>query len=193
MTSTGTSPLTTYYTATTLDGYIADEHDSLDWLLTQPQEAGGPMSYDDFVKDIGALCMGATTYEWILRHQARTGQPWAYDVPSFVFTHRSFEVMAGVDVRFVSGAVGPVHEAMVAAAGSRDLWVVGGGDLAGQFADAGLLDEVWVQYAPVTLGAGAPLLPRQVELRLEDVVRNRDFACARYTVLRPDGPAPGPA
>ena len=69
------------------------------------------------------------------------------------------------------------------------VWVVGGGDLAGQFADAGLLDELWVQYAPVTLGAGAPLLPRHVELRLEDVVRNRDFACARYTVLH--GPPVG--
>ena len=56
----------------------------------------------------------------------------------------------------------------------------GGGDLA----DAGLLDELWVQYAPVTLGAGSPLLPRHVELRLEDVLRNREFACVRYTVLR---------
>jgi len=41
-----------------------------------------------------------------------------------------------------------------------------------------------VQYAPVTLGSGAPLLPRRLELRLEEVVRNRDFACARYTVVR---------
>jgi dihydrofolate reductase len=62
---------------------------------------------------------------------------------------------------------------------------VGGGDLVGQFADAGLLDEVLVTIAPVTLGAGAPLLPRRVELRLEEVARNGDFACARYTVGRP--------
>ena len=52
--------------------------------------------------------------------------------------------------------------AMAAAAGGRNLWVVGGGDLAGQFADAGLLDEVLVTIAPVTLGAGAPLLPRRI-------------------------------
>ncbi len=62
--------------------------------------------------------------------------------------------------------------------------VRGGGDVAGQFADAGLLDEVWVGYAPVTLGSGAPLLPRRVELALQEVVRNEDFACARYTVVR---------
>ena len=72
---------------------------------------------------------------------------------------------------------------MVAAAGGKDLWVVGGGDLAGQFADAGLLDEVWVQYAPVTLGSGAPLLPRALDLELLEVARNRNFMCGRYRVL----------
>jgi dihydrofolate reductase len=73
---------------------------------------------------------------------------------------------------------------MVAAAGERNVWVVGGGDLAGQFHDHGLLDEVWVQYAPVTLGAGAPLLPRRAELELVEVDRNRDFGCLRYRVVR---------
>jgi dihydrofolate reductase len=68
------------------------------------------------------------------------------------------------------------------AAGGRNPWIVGGGDLAGQFADAGLLDEVIVCVAPVTLGAGAPLLPRNLELRLEEVDRNRDFVCARFSV-----------
>ena len=72
----------------------------------------------------------------------------------------------------------------MAAAGGKDLWIVGGGDLAGQFADAGLLDEVIVYIAPVALGSGAPLLPRRVELRLEELGRNRDFACARYAVVR---------
>ncbi len=47
-----------------------------------------------------------------------------------------------------------------------------------------MLDEIWVSYAPVTLGAGAPLLPRRVELALEEVARNADFACARYRVVR---------
>ena len=77
-----------------------------------------------------------------------------------------------------------MHEEMVAAAGGRDVWIVGGGDLAGQFADAGLLDEVIVMIAPVTLGAGAPLLPRRQELQLEEVARNGDFTCIRFSVVR---------
>ncbi len=51
---------------------------------------------------------------------------------------------------------------MVAAAGDRDIWLMGGGDLVGQFDDAGLLDHITATIAPVTLGAGAPLLPRDI-------------------------------
>ena len=74
---------------------------------------------------------------------------------------------------------------MVAAAGGRNVWLVGGGELVGMFHDAGLLDEVRVQVAPVTLGAGAPLLPRRIEgLRLREVHRNGQFAEVTYDVVR---------
>jgi dihydrofolate reductase len=98
-------------------------------------------------------------------------------------THRSFPE-APASVRFARDDVRCVHDEMTQAAGGKDLWVVGGGDLVGQFHDAGLLDEVWLQYAPVTLGSGAPVLPRHVELRLEEVARNHDFMCGRYSVVR---------
>ena len=72
---------------------------------------------------------------------------------------------------------------------SEDMLLVplfdGGGELVGQFADVGLLDEVIVSIAPVTLGGGAPLLPRRIELRLDELGRNGDFACARFSVVRP--------
>jgi dihydrofolate reductase len=100
-----------------------------------------------------------------------------------VFTHRQRQVVPGAQIRFVSGDVAPVYEEMEAAAGGRNLWIVGGGDLVGQFADARLLDEVIVYMAPVTLGAGAPLLARRVELRLEETGRNGDFVAARYAVV----------
>jgi dihydrofolate reductase len=100
-----------------------------------------------------------------------------------VFTHRQLQVVPGAPVEFTSAAVTGVHGQMAAAAGDRNLWIVGGGDLAGQFAEAGLLDEVIVSIAPVTLGAGAPLLPRRIELKLEETDRNGDFACARYSVV----------
>ncbi|HWJ11988.1 MAG TPA: dihydrofolate reductase family protein [Nocardioides sp.] len=177
---------TTYYTATTLDGFIADPDDSLAWLLRQPQdEGGGAQSYDDFIAGIGALVMGSTTYEWVLAHLEQTGEKWSYSQPSWVMTSRDLPTPAGADVRFASGPVAAVHDDLRAAAGDLGIWVVGGGDLAGQFADAGLLDEVVVSIAPVTLGAGRPILPRRLELRLVETAPNGAFVTARYAV---DGP-----
>jgi dihydrofolate reductase len=181
-------PLTQYYTATTLDGFIADPDDSLEWLFTREQDRDGPLNYDAFIAEVGALAMGSTTYEWVLDHEF-ADKPleewkWPYDVPCWVFTHRELRVVPGADVSFTSEDVASVHELMRAAAAGKNVWIVGGGDLAGQFADAGLLDEMIVYVAPVTLGAGKPLLPRRLELRLEETARNGDFVCSRYSVPR---------
>ncbi|WP_314422094.1 dihydrofolate reductase family protein [uncultured Microbacterium sp.] len=173
---------THYYTASSLDGFIATMEHSLDWLLTQEIDQDGPMAYPAFEKEVGALAMGASTFEWVMRHE---GGRWGYAQPTWVFTHREIELPTDGDVRRVQGSVAALHDEMLEAAGDKNLWVVGGGDLAGQFADAGLLDEVWVQFAPVTLGEGAPLLPRALDLELIEVARNRNFMCGRYRVVKP--------
>jgi dihydrofolate reductase len=172
---------TQYYTGSSLDGFIADPASSLSWLVTRDIDPKGPMAYDAFYEQVGAMAMGATTYQWILDNDSG---PWGYQIPCWVFTHREFPDPER-DIRFTTDDVAAVHAEMAAAAGEKNIWIVGGGDLVGQFHDAGLLDEVWVQYAPVTLGAGAPLLPRRVELSVLEVARNRDFMCGRYAVVRP--------
>ena len=174
-------PKTVYYTATTLDGFIADPDDSLEWLFVQDIDQSLPLGYEGFIEGIGAIVMGATTYQWILDHNAKTGESWSYTQPSWVLTHREFPAVDGV--RFASGDVVALHAELVAAAGDKDVWVVGGGDLAGQFADAGLLDEVIVSVAPVTLGAGRPLLPRRLSLKVRETLRNGDFVATRYDVV----------
>jgi dihydrofolate reductase len=180
--------LTQYYTATSLDGFIADPDNSLDWLFKREREPDGPLNYGEFSAGVGAMAMGATSYEWLLDHEFREKDPadwkWPYEIPCWVFTHRTLPVVPGAPVVFTQAEVARVHEEMVGAAAGRNVWIVGGGDLVGQFADAGLLDEVIVQIAPVTLGAGAPLLPRRLELRLEEVGRNVDLVCARFSVVR---------
>jgi len=181
--------ITRFYTATSIDGFLADEHNSLDWLF---QVSGEPEGFAEFFAGVGAFAMGSTTYEWVLEneHVRETPQKWRDwygSVPAWVFSSRTLEPVPGADIRFVRGDVRPVHAAMVETAAEKDLWIVGGGDLAGQFADAGLLDEVIVSIAPVTLGAGAPLLPRRLELRLDEAAQNGDLVCARYCVVRAPG------
>ena len=155
---------TQYYTASSLDGFIADARNSLDWLF----QFGDEMTddYDGFIRDVGAVAMGSTTYQWVLDNDLlkdpANPKPWPYAQPTWVFTTRELTRLPGADVRFVRGDVRPVHAEMVRAAGGKNVWLVGGGELAGQFHDHGLLDELLVTIASVTLGAGAPLLPRAI-------------------------------
>ncbi|WP_341730151.1 dihydrofolate reductase family protein [Brooklawnia sp.] len=172
----------TYYTASTLDGFLADPTDSLAWLLRQDIDEHGPFNYEEFIATIGAIVMGSTTYMWLLRNDPGA---WPYRMPTWVMTSRSLTAPDGADVRFASGDVRTVFTQLTDAAGGKDLWVVGGGDLAGQFADAGLLDEIVISVAPVVLGAGRQLLPRRLDLELIETSRNQDFVCARYRVQGP--------
>src|SRR5699024_9125372 len=152
-----------YYTATTLDGFIADPDDSLEWLLRQTEEPPD----DGFFEGVGAIVMGATTYEWVLRN---LDGPWPYTMPTWVMTHRSLALPEAVEgggepnIRFAQGSVADHYVEMCTATGDHDLWVMGGGDLAGQFADEGFLDEIITYTAPVVLGKGRPLLPRRLDL-----------------------------
>ena len=186
-------PKTQYYTATSIDGFIADADNSLDWLFEVGEgregEAGNA-PFAAFFADVGAFTMGATTYEWVLEHDALLEKPvkWAEyygDTPAWVFSHRSLPPIPGARLTFVQGDVRPVHAAMVEAARGRNIWIVGGGELAGAFADAGLLDEIILGVAPVTLGAGAPVLPRRISSRrwkLGEVRRVGEFAYLTYRV-----------
>lgn len=181
---------TQYYTASSLDGFIAGPGDSLDWLF--PLGDVAETSYPEFIKDVGALAMGSATYEWMLRHvigpEATMPGPWPYEVPTWVFSSRELPSVPAVDIRFVRGDVRPVHEAMAEAAGGRNVWLVGGGELVGQFHDAGLLDELFVQVGSVTLGAGKPLLPRAITDPPLKLISARalgtGFAELRYEVQR---------
>jgi dihydrofolate reductase len=179
---------TQYYTATSIDGYIADEHNSLDWLFEVPDH--GPAPFSAFFADVGAFAMGATTYEWVLEHDRLLDKPekWAQyygTTPAWIFTHRNLPPIPGADLNFVRDDVRPVHEAMTKAAAGKNIWLVGGGELAARFADAGLLDELILGVAPVSLGAGAPVLPRRLSsarLSLTKAEQHGQFAYLTYAV-----------
>jgi dihydrofolate reductase len=96
--------------------------------------------------------------------------------------------IASANIHFVKGDVRSIHAEMVSAADHKNIGLMGGGDLVGQFYDQGLLDEIIVQIAPVTLGSGAPLLPRTITkppLKLLFITPYRTaFAELRYEVYQ---------
>jgi len=157
-----------YYCASSLDGYIAESDDTLDWLLKYQGSFVGEGvepakgAYERFYENVGAVVMGSATYEFVL--DELVGE-WPYQgKPAWVLTSRALPVPEGedVDVRLRDGKVPDLYDDMMKSAAGANLWVIGGGNVASQFADRGLLDELWVTVVPVVLGTGKPLFDRRL-------------------------------
>jgi dihydrofolate reductase len=151
-----------YDTATSLDGFIADGANSLDWLFAVDQPGGE--DFATFMAGVGAIVEGSTTYEWVLRESNLLEEPDRWQEfhgarPTFVFSSRNLRTPAGADIRLVRGPVVDALPAILDAADGKDVWVVGGGDLAGQFFDVDALHEIGLSIAPVALGGVHPYYP----------------------------------
>ncbi|QRO02153.1 dihydrofolate reductase [Archangium violaceum] len=183
---------TQYYVAASIDGYIADADGRLDWLFQFNDAQGVTEHYTKFLSGVGALAMGAATYEFIL---AELREAWPYaGIPTWVFTHRELPGYPGADIRFTTEDVGAVHEQMVRAAGEKNIWLMGGGNLVAQFSKRGLLDELLLGVAPVILGGGIPLLPARLPgpLELQGITRfGQGMVELRYEIPRGAGGASG--
>jgi dihydrofolate reductase len=181
-------PRVVYFTATSFNGFIATADNSLDWLFAVDSDEA--VDFPRFLDGVGALVSGSTTYEWVYAHENLADSPGKWqefygDRPTFVFTSRDLPHPEGADIRFVEGGVEAHLAAIREAAGDRDAWVIGGGDLAGQFLDAGALDEIQVTLTPVALAGGAPLFPREIRsdrLRLKSAEQFGQFAHLIYEV-----------
>ena len=190
-------------TATTLNGFLADKNHSLDWLFAV--EGGDAPTDELYPSKARVLVEGSHTYEWVLKQEQLLENPkrWGElygDKITFVFTSRDLPVPEGADVRLLRGSVADALPEICAAAAEAaagepavagspvpQVWIVGGGDLAGQFYDAGVLDRIAVSVAPATLPGGAPLLPRRIDpakLRLESARAVGQFARLEYGVIR---------
>lgn len=151
---------TQYYAAATLDGFIATPSDSLDWLYSLINIEDS--SYPKFIKEVGAIAMGSTTYEYLMKKIEPNA--WPYTQPVWVFTTRQLKSFPNASITFVQGDVRPVHEEMKKAAKNKNIWIVGGGELAGKFYDAKLLEELIVQIGSVMIKEGKPYFPRQISI-----------------------------
>lgn len=164
------------YIAVSLDGFIAGEGESLQWL--DSVEGQGDNGYADFYKDVDTAVMGRKTYDWILAHS---------DFPypgkeCYVFSRTSRENTD--DVTFVSeDAAGFVSR--LKAQSEKRIWLVGGGRLLHTLLEAELVDEMILTVAPVVLGKGIPLFyerKERTDLALTGMERFGQFAVLHYTV-----------
>ena len=148
-----------YYVAVSLDGRIAGPAHDLSFLQTLE---GGPegYGYDEFIAGIDGLVVGASSWDFMKDYG------WMYgDRPVWVLSHREdVPVVEGADMRVFSGDVGELV-AELEAAGLEHVWVIGGGNVVGQFLAVDRLDELIVTVAPTFLGRGPSLADGEFPLR----------------------------
>lgn len=145
------------FIASSLDGFIAREDGSIDWL---PQS--GNSGYEEFFKTIDTVIIGRKTYEQIL-----TFGKYPYEgKKSYVLTKNTTIKKEG-NVEFVFEAEKLVKE-LISSSG-KDIWLVGGAELVSVFLNQDLIDEIILSIIPVVLGKGIPLfknIRRETKLQL---------------------------
>ncbi|MGV3491080.1 MAG: dihydrofolate reductase family protein [Devosia sp.] len=141
------------YIATSLDGYIAEPKETLDWLTQRTDMPLGEFDYNLFIKRIRTVVMGRATYDWM----ARQDMEWPYkEQRCIVVTSRPLPApIAAVEVRSNIDAL----VAELRALDDGDVWMLGGGQLQMAFIERGALDEIEVYMVSQLLGGGAKLFP----------------------------------
>ena len=148
-----------FYGAISLDGYLADKEDRLEWLYGQ--EGGELVPYDAFYQTIDYTIMGRRTYEAIKRDaELEAIYP---EKKNYLFTHSTIQV----DDTMQLVNEDPV-EFIKALPADKTVWIVGGGSLLKPVKEAGIIEEWWIQIVPILLGEGVPLfLPQSNQQKLQ--------------------------
>ena len=141
------------YIAVSLDGYIAREDGSIDWLMEFPNPDQVDHGYKDFISNIDLIVMGRATYEQVLGFDV----DWPYQDKCFVVTsNEDLEirtpqtyVLPGKDVK------SKVDEWRLEE--GKNIWLMGGGKLNTTFLQHGLLDEMILSLIPIVIGGGIPI------------------------------------
>lgn len=152
------------FIATSLDGFIARQDGSLDWL---PADGGEPHGYEEFIATVDAIVMGRKTFETVL-----TFDDWPYGTkPVVVLSSKpsALKAPAGAVCEMMTGTP-PEIVARLSAGGMTHLYVDGGATIQG-FLEAGLIRRLIITRIPVLLGSGIPLFgPLSRDVRLRHVV-----------------------
>ncbi len=164
------------YIATSLDGFIATDDDSLDWLFKV--EGEGDNGYSEFYNTIDTIILGRRTYDWIMRKE--NGNFPYQNKKCYVFTKSRYE--SNVNVEFVNGEIVEFINTLKSSDG-KNIWIVGGGDLIYYFVKENLVDEFIINIAPTIIGTGIPLFKKQnikIELELKNIRKFNQFAELHY-------------
>ena len=155
-----------YYFTMSLDGYIADKNNSVDWMTGAPNIDYG---FKEFYDGAGTILLGRSTYE----HMLKMGDFFPYpDREVIVFSKNDKLKLAAESVQLTQDDPKKVLARLqLGSENEGTIWIGGGGTLAGSLFDAGLIDELRIFIQPIILGAGTKALiadsdaPRALEFQ----------------------------
>jgi len=168
------------YIATTLDGYIADEHDGFSFLHEYDSVVEVQQSYEQLMKRIDTIIMGRTTYDVI-----KALGEWPYATTQSYIVSRSVHPQEQCNVTWITDPVALINQLRTQS--GRDIWLVGGAQLMKTFLENDLIDEYQIAIIPKLIGTGKPLfLPHglQDKLKLNHVERMDDLVLLTYTTIQ---------
>lgn len=168
------------FIASSLDGYIATEDESLEWLFNV--EGEGDNGITEFYDTVDTILMGKRTYDWIIKENP--GEFPYKNKECYVFSRSIIENTE--DVKFVNGNINRFVNKLKSQEG-KNIWIVGGGELLLSFIEEMLVDEMIITVAPTILGKGIPLFRegnQQLNLSLKGMRRFNQFAELRYKVIK---------
>jgi dihydrofolate reductase len=142
----------------------------MDWVLGGDQRNSELL--EGWVSGLGASIAGRRTYDTSVPWWGEDGPSGAARKPLFVVTHEAPATSPNDDVyRFVTDGIESALEQAQAAAGDKDVTIMGGADLGRQYIAAGLVDEIQIHLAPVLFGSGTRMFGEldAGHLRLEPI------------------------
>jgi dihydrofolate reductase len=150
-----------------LDGYIARPDGSVDFLFMPKDYSMGP-----FFKTIDAALMGRKTYEVGLRMSG--GKFSTYGLAAYVFTG-SLPPGERDGIIFTSDSPTKIVDSLRKHNG-KNIWLMGGGELARDFLKEDLVDELYLGVVPVLIGEGLPLFPPGFPQRDFKLLENKTYS-----------------
>jgi dihydrofolate reductase len=154
-----------YAVGISLDGYIARRDHSVDFLF-MPED----YSMEPLFESIDAVIMGRKTYDVSLA----MGGSYGSSMPAYVYS-RTMQPDAKPGITVMSGPPAPLLSSLRSKPG-KDIWLMGGGEMARQFLDQDLVDELYLGVVPVLIGDGIPAFPGGFPERKFELLENRSFS-----------------
>ncbi|WP_033544004.1 dihydrofolate reductase family protein [Planococcus sp. CAU13] len=168
------------YIAQSLDGYIATEDDSLDWLFKV--EGEGDAGYSEFMETIDTVVMGRRTYDWVM--EMEKGEYPYPGLKSYIFSRTVSPNASSENIEFTDMDI-PAFADKLKSQPGKNIWVIGGSRLLADFMESGLIDEFIISIAPIIIGKGIPLFQKSdlmTEYKLKDIKRYGEFAQLHYVL-----------